>query len=289
LSFAHKIAAVFMTVLASMSTDVGAAGGVTTPQLGVQLWSIRDELARDFEGTLKRLAAMGFQGVEFAGHFGPYEQHPANLKAVMEKYGLQCAGAHVPLEKLSAEIFAATVAFYQVIDCRYLIVPMDVRAFTASGALKVAAELNALQQQLTPLGMHTGYHNHQPEMVGTPGATPWDAIGANTSQNVILQQDVGWTIAAGKNPVSLVNAYPGRTLTTHYKAAVPGGSQQHAIIGQDSTDWNALLAANTTTGGTRWLVVEQEVYPQGMTPLQSVEASLHGLQQIIADRQRAGH
>ncbi len=276
-----------MAVIASTSAATYAADVVpTSPQLSVQLWSIKDDVVRDFEGTLKKLAAMGFQGVEFAGHFGPYEKDPEGLKAVLEKYGLQSSGAHVPFEKLSPTNFDATVAFYKAIDCTYLIVPIDVRAFTATGARDVAVELDALQKKLAPLGMHTGYHNHQPEMIGDPGNTPWDVIGSNTSHGVILQQDVGWTAAAGKNPVSFVNAYPGRTLTTHYKAAVPGGSnQESAIIGRDSTDWKALLTANTTVGGTLWLVVEQEVYPQGMTPLQSVEASLRGLQAIIADEQ----
>ena len=114
--------------------------------------------------------------------------------------------------------------------------------------------------------------------------TPWDVIGKGTSHGVILQQDVGWTEVAGKNPVDFVKAYPGRTITTHYKAAAPEeGNKENPILGQDTTDWKALIEANKTVGGTLWLVVEQEVYPEGMTPMQSVEASLKGLQKIIAD------
>jgi sugar phosphate isomerase/epimerase len=91
---------------------------------------------------------------------------------------------------------------------------------------------------------------------------------------------------AGKNPVDFVKAYPGRTITTHYKASAPEeGNLEHPIIGQDTTDWKALIEANRTVGGTLWLVVEQESYPKDMTPMQSVEASLKGLQKIIADTQ----
>lgn len=282
---AKTIKAITLAAIASLSMATFAADvAPTSPQLSVQLWSIKDDVAADFEGTLKKLKAMGFQGVEFAGSFGAYEKDPKGLKAFLDKTGLKASGAHVHFDKLSPENFDATVAFYKAIDCKYLIIPMDKRAFTPEGAKEVAAELEAIQKKLAPHGMHTGYHNHKPEMLGELNKTPWDVIGKGTSHGVILQQDVGWTEVAGKNPVDFVKAYPGRTITTHYKAAAPEeGNKENPILGQDTTDWKALIEANKTVGGTLWLVVEQEVYPEGMTPMQSVEASLKGLQKIIAD------
>lgn len=285
MNLAKTIKAITMAAIASVSLSTFAADiAPTSPQLSVQLWSIKDDVAKDFEGTLKKLKAMGFQGVEFAGNFGPYANDPKGLKAFLEKTGLKASGAHVHFDKLTPETFDATVAFYKAIDCNYLIIPMDKRAFTLEGAKEVAADLEALQKKLAPHGMHTGYHNHKPEMLGDKGKTPWDVIGTGTSHDVILQQDVGWTEVAGKDPVEFVKAYPGRTITTHYKASAPEpGNKEHPIIGQDTTDWKALIQANKTVGGTLWLVVEQESYPEGMSPMQSVEASLKGLQKIIAD------
>lgn len=285
MNLAKIIKAITMAAIASVSVSTFAADiAPTSPQLSVQLWSIKDDVAKDFEGTLKKLKAMGFQGVEFAGNFGPYANDPKGLKAFLEKTGLKASGAHVHFDKLTPETFDATVAFYKAIDCNYLIIPMDKRAFTPEGAKEVAADLEALQKKLAPHGMHTGYHNHKPEMLGDKGKTPWDVIGTGTSHDVILQQDVGWTEVAGKDPVEFVKAYPGRTITTHYKASAPEpGNKEHPIIGQDTTDWKALIQANKTVGGTLWLVVEQESYPEGMSPMQSVEASLKGLQKIIAD------
>jgi sugar phosphate isomerase/epimerase len=255
----------------------------TTQQLSVQLWSVKDDVARDFAGTLKGLAAMGFKGVEFARDFGPYADDPRGLREFLAANGLQVSGAHVLMDQLQGANFDATVAFYQALGCNYLIVPMDLRAFKVETARDVAADLTAVQQKLAPLGMQVGYHNHKPEMLGEPGKTPWDVIAGNTPPSVILQQDVAWTAAAGKNPVEVIENYPGRILTTHYKAAVPGGGKdQQAIIGQDNTDWKALLQANSAIGGTLWIVVEQEVYPEGMTPMESVAASLQGLQAIMA-------
>lgn len=259
----------------------------TSPKLSVQLWSIKDAVASDFEGTMKKLAAMGFQGVEFAGNFGPYAEDPKGLKKFLDGLGLKASGAHVHFDKFTPENFDKTVAFYKAIDCNYLIIPMDRRAFTQEGAKIVAAELEAVQAKLKPHGMHTGYHNHREEMLGEQGATPWDVIGTNTSSEVIMQQDVGWTEVADKDPIAFIKAFPGRTITTHYKAAAPyEGNKEHPIIGQDTTDWAALITANRTVGGTLWLVVEQEVYPEGMTPMQSVEASLKGLQKVIAGMEK---
>jgi sugar phosphate isomerase/epimerase len=285
MTLSKTIKALTMAAITSVSLSAFAADvAPTSPQLSVQLWSIKDDVAKDFEGTLKKLKSMGFHGVEFAGNFGAYEKDPKGLKAFLEKTGLKPSGAHVHFDKLSPENFDATVAFYKAIDCKYLIIPMDKRAFTPEGAKEVAAELEVIQKKLAPHGMHTGYHNHKPEMLGEMGKTPWDVIGKGTSHGVILQQDVGWTEVAGKNPVDFVKAYPGRTITTHYKAAAPDeGNKENPILGQDTTDWKALIEANKTVGGTLWLVVEQEVYPEGMTPMQSVEASLKGLQKIIAD------
>ena len=273
-----------MAVITSSSAASFAADvAPTSPQLSVQLWSIKDDVAKDFEGTLKKLADMGFQGVEFAGNFGPYAEDPKGLKKFLNKLGLKASGAHVGFDKFSDENFDKTVAFYKAIDCHYLIIPMDHRAFTQEGAKEVAADLEQVQAKLKPHGMHTGYHNHKGEMLGKEGKTPWDVIGTGTSSEVILQQDVGWTEVAGKDPIDFIKAYPGRTITTHYKAAAPEeGNKENPIIGKDTTDWEALIVANRTVGGTLWLVVEQEVYPEGMTPMQSVEASLKGLQKVIA-------
>jgi sugar phosphate isomerase/epimerase len=277
---ALTMAAITSVSLSAMAADVAP----TSPQLSVQLWSVKDDVAKDFEGTLKKLKAMGFDGVEFAGNFGAYANDPKGLKAFLDKTGLKASAAHVPFEKLNAENFDATVAFYKAIDCKYLIIPMDMRAFTTDGAKEVAADLAAIQTKLTPHGMHTGYHNHEGEMLGKIGETPWDVIGTNTTKEVVLQQDVGWTEVAGKDPIAFIKAYPGRTITTHYKASAPKpGNTEHPIIGQDTTDWKALIEANKTYGGTLWLVVEQESYPEGMTPMQSVEASLKGLQKVISD------
>lgn len=283
MKFNKKIAIALMSS-AALLASYSQAAAPTKPQLSVQLWSVKDAVSADFEGTLKQLKAYGFQGVEFAGNFGKYADDAKGLKEFLDKTGLKASAAHVPFEKLSPENFDKTVAFYKAIDCKMLIIPMDKRAATNEGAKAVAKDLSDIEAKLAPLGMHTGYHNHKAEMLTTDATTPWDVIAKNTPASVVLQQDVGWTEVASKNPVDIVKNYPGRTITTHYKASAPEeGNKEDPIIGKDTTDWKALIVANRTIGGTQWLTVEQEVYPAGLTPMQSVEASLKGLQKEIAE------
>ena len=259
-----------------------SAHAATSPLLGVQLWSVKDEIKQDFEGMLDKLAKLGFQGVEFAGELGKYKADPAGLKAFLKKTGLQCAGAHVPLAQLSEANFKATTDYYKAVGCPRLIVPMDARAANKEGTAELAKELSGLAVKLRGQGLQFGYHNHEAEMLGAKGQTNWDLLAKNTPKDFILQQDVGWTTYAGKDPIAFVNEYPGRTVTTHYKAKFVKGTNGTSIIGQDKTDWTGLTKAVRSVGGTEWIIVEQEEYPNGMGQLESVAASMRGLQAVLA-------
>ncbi len=253
------------------------------PQISLQLWSIKDDLKRDFEGSLRRVAALGFSGVEFAGDFGPYANNPQGLKTLLDQLGLKAAGAHLSMDKLSEKNFYATVAFYQTIGCQNLIVPWDDRIATKNGALQVAKDLREAAIKLRAYGMRTGYHNHHEEMLEVDGKTIWQWIADNTPAEVILQQDVGWTTYAGKNPIDFVRMYPGRTVLTHYKAKLPKGESGTPIIGKDRIQWKPLYVSNRDIGGTQWLTVEQEEYPNGLSPFDSVKASFDNLRSLIAE------
>ncbi len=265
------------------TSDQTATQAQALPLVSVQLWSVKDDVKRDFKGTLKALAAMGFDGVEFAGEFGEFAENPVGLKEFLDENKLKVSGAHLHFDRLSPENFDATVAFYQAIGCDTLIEAMDKRAWDPEGVHHVVKDLNLFAEKLAPYNMSIGYHNHAQEFGDFQGSTYWDIIAKTTSENVVLQMDVGWVNYAGKAPAEYVRRYPGRTQTTHYKIRTHEGTENTtAIIGQDTSDWSALLTANIDVGGTRWLVVEQEEYPNGMTPMQAVKASKIGLDGILA-------
>ena len=271
-----------LLALGSNVVTVQAAAPGGQFNIGVQLWSVRGDIEEDFEGTLRKLADMGFDGVEFAGNYGPYADNPAALKSLLAQIGLAVAGAHVQTQELRGEQLPRTVAFHQQLGTPFLIVPYDRRAFDDEGVYELARELNEVDKQLAGTGLRVGYHNHAQEMGDYVGTTYWDVLASNTRDSVILQQDVGWTVYAGRDPVVYVNKYPGRTLTTHYKVRLPfwriGG---RPFVGEGKADWPAILRANRDVGGTLWYVVEQEDYPWLMSPMESVQTSLRGLQKVI--------
>jgi len=266
----------------AQTRDRENAMSAKTPQISVQLWSVKDEVKADFKGTLKQLADMGFTGVEFANEFGEFSKDAKLVKHVLDELNLKGSGAHLSAEQLNEVNFEKTVSFYQTLGVNILIIPWDDRAWHPEGVKELTDQLNMLAKKLAPLNMKIGYHNHEHEFNAYEGMTYWDYLAKNTDQAVVLQQDVGWTTYAGKNPIDYVERYPGRTLTTHYKVRLPKGTKgKLPIIGQDTIDWLALSKANIAVGGSLWFVVEQEEYPNGLTPLQAIEKSKKGLDKIL--------
>lgn len=273
--------------LALTSYSALAQTAKPAPGVALQLWSIKDEVHADFKKTLKAVAQMGFEGVEFAGDYGPYKDDPQGLKRYLKRLGLKVAGAHVSAEQLAGARYEETVKFMRALGCPRLIISSDPRALKAEAVLGFSAELSELSRRLGEVGIRIGFHNHSEEMQrikSDEAASFWDVIARNTPQEVVLQQDVGWTHVAGREPVLMMQRYPGRTVSTHFKSKLPTtGAVQglRTLIGQDGVDWRALVSAAMHVGGTEWIVLEQEDYPQGMSPLQSVQASLQGLRSAM--------
>lgn len=283
------IVSVFSLMMLFIST-FSFAGGATNneiksqvPPLSVQLWSVKKTLEKDYDGTLKALADMGFKGVELAGNFGPYSENAFALKQKLNSLGLKASAAHVPIEKFEDSLFEKTVLFYKTLDVDMLIIPWDEKAWHPEGIFDVVKYLNELSAKLAPYGMRIGFHNHDQEFNDFQQSTYWDYIAQNTPDSVILQLDVAWTKYAGKSPIEYVNRYPNRTLLMHYKVRFPEDAKNKLpIIGQDEgkIDWLNLLKA-TVKADTKWIVVEQEQYPNGLTPLEAVAASKRGLEVYI--------
>lgn len=258
------------------------------PAISVQLWSIKHELKKDFKGALTQIANMGFDGVEFAGDFGPYKNDAKGLKNFLDGLGLQVSGAHVQFNVFDAVNFEKTVNYYKTLGTDTLIIPWDDRAWNANEIDNFITDLNAVYTKLTAEGFRFGFHNHDQEFNAYNGSTFWDVIANATPKDLLLQLDVGWVTLAEKDPVEYINRYPGRTLTTHIKAKLPKAiaaksaiNGKRAIIGDDVTNWVAVLKADIAVGGTKWLVIEQEEYPDGLTPMQAIKLSKRGLDNAI--------
>jgi len=282
----HDISRRTFLTLAGAVPVAAALGGLRLHAAGaipaaLQLYSVRQDCAKNFDAVLEQVAGLGFQGVEFAGYYG-YADKPADLAAKLKALKLKAAGTHVRMPQLRGDMLKATIDFHQAIGCKFLVVPGDADFTNPEKAKALADEFNQLAATLKPLGMATGFHNHTGEFKKDGDKTFWDLFAERTSKDVILQQDCGWTMAAGFDPAAYVRKYPGRTRTTHFKPTVrEGDAGKKAIFGQDSVDWKAVYAACKEAGGTEWIVLEQEVYPDGKSPMDCTKESWAALQTLL--------
>jgi sugar phosphate isomerase/epimerase len=259
---------------------------VTVPDgkipIALQLYSVRNDCSQDFDLALEKVAAMGFDGVEFAGYYH-YSSDPKGLKKRLDDLGLKVAGTHIRTSALTGEKLEETVSFHKAIGCKYLIVPGD-RSFTDPEKSKTLAEtFNKAAAFLKPEGMFCGFHNHTGEFKKHENKTYWDLFAERTAEDVVLQLDVGWAAAAHINPVEEIKKHKGRTKTAHFKPTVVDNEEgKTAILGKDSVDWKKVIKACSDFGGTEWFIIEQEVYPDGKTPMECSKLSLEGLKKILA-------
>ncbi|WP_417698882.1 sugar phosphate isomerase/epimerase family protein [Pseudoalteromonas lipolytica] len=254
---------------------------LATIPVSVQLWSVKDSLKKDFHNTLKSLSEMGFDGVEFAADFGPYSDNPAGLKAKLTELGLLASSAHVGFDALNESNIDSTLLFYKTLGVTTLYVPWDERAWHPEGVKSLVKELTKVSNYASRYDMKIGFHNHNKEFNAFNNATFWDYIASNTPNSMPLQLDIGWVNYAGKDPLYFIKKYPKRTLSTHIKVRTKNGSMLSPIIGENSIDWPEIIDTLETDGNTQWLVLEQEEYPEGLTPLQSVAKSKKNLDKIL--------
>lgn len=250
--------------------------------IGLQLYSVRDALGKDFEGTLKQVAEMGIEGVEFAGNFGKYGKDPEGLRKLLDSLKLKAAGTHTGANNLVGDKLKETVAFYKTLDCKFLIVPGDGRFTDPEKSKDFAKLMNDAAEALKADGLFTGYHNHDSEFRKKDGdKTYWDLFGERTNKEVIMQQDMGHTMWAGADPTASVRKWAGRVKTTHIKNRPAKGSGKKPFVGEDNFDWKAYVTACYEVGGTEWFTIEQEEYPDGKTSLECTKISLDGFKAVL--------
>ena len=248
------------------------------PPIALQIYSVRDDAARDLAAVLEAVARMGYVGVEFAGFYG---NDAPTVKRLLDANNLQVAGAHVGIEALLGDELEKTVAFHREIGNRFLIVPGLPPSYRDSlDAWHGTAQLlSDISTRLAPHGMRTGYHNHTVEFapMNAGESLPWDAFFGTADPRVVMQFDTGNALHGGKDALPFLQAYPGRAATVHlkeYAAANPD-----ALLGEGDVPFKAILAELARQNATEWLIVEQEsgAYP----PMECVERSLRNLEVIL--------
>lgn len=244
----------------------------------LQLYSVRDDCARDFEGTLKAVAEMGYEGVEFAGYYG---RSAESIKNTLNNLGLKAAGTHIGLDSLLEDEFDKTVEFNRVLGNRFLIVPWlpEEKLNSKPKCRELAGLLNSIAERLRKEGMKVGYHNHAHEFKTVDGERIWDILFESTVPDVVMQLDTGNAIHGGVDAdgiLEIIKKYPGRAATVHIKEF--SSKNPNALVGEGEMRWREFFGLCKTIGGTEWFIVEQESY--AYPPLECVRRCIDNLRKM---------
>lgn len=247
--------------------------------IGIQLYSVRRSMERDFGGTLARLASIGYREVEFAGYFG---RTPQEVRGSLARHRLAAPSSHVPIEIVRRD-WARTLATANSIGHRYLVVPWlpeeDQR--TLDDFKRVAAEFNRLGAEASRAGIRFAYHNHDFEFAPIDGHLPYDVLLAETDPaSVALELDLMWITKGGQDPLDYFARYPGRFEMVHVKDSTGAPEYRQVDVGRGTIDFGRILARREQAG-IRHAFVEHDEPP---APLAFARASFDYL-----DRLGLGH
>jgi sugar phosphate isomerase/epimerase len=240
------------------------AFGAKKIPVGLELYSVRNELKQDLNGTVRAVAKMGYEVVEF---FSPYyswtEQQTKDMRKLLDDLGIKCLSTHNDAKNFQADNLAKTRDLNLILGAKYAVMASAGRPQGVAGWTAVAETLNRATDSWKSAGLRTGYHNHQLEFTaGTLDSDrerPIDVIAKNTNKEVMLQFDVGTCVDAGSDPVAWINANPGRIRSMHCKDWAPGADVGYKVLfGEGAVPWTRIFEAAEKTGGIEYYLIEQE-------------------------------
>jgi sugar phosphate isomerase/epimerase len=245
------------TFLAASVSAVAAYSASRIP-VGLELYSVRDELQKDLLGTVKTVARMGYQVVEF---YSPYfdwtVDRAKEVRKLMDDLGIRCRSTHNGNTVFTPENLPKAIELNQIIGSKYVVMASAGKVQGLDGWKGVAEKLSAASEKLKPAGMRAGFHNHKIEFVAIEGTRPMDVLAKGTPKDVTLQLDVGTCLDAGQDPVAWIKANPGRITSIHCKDWSPSEGYK-VLTGEGAAPWKQIIAAAEKTGGVEFYLIEQE-------------------------------
>lgn len=228
--------------------------------VGLELYSVRDALQKDPFGTVRAVAGMGYECVEFyAPYFEWSEAQTKEMRRLLDDLGIRCFSTHNDEDYLSAKNIERARDLNLLLGSKYVVQAWSDPKPSLDGWKAVADHLNAAAEKLEPAGLKAGYHNHQTEWAATGGQRPIEILAKSTKPSVMLQLDVGTCLEAGADPVAWIRANPGRIRSIHCKEWSPAPDQGYKVLlGEGVADWKTIFEAAESVGGIEFYLVEQE-------------------------------
>lgn len=246
----------FVAMSAMLPWAFARAASKSIP-VGLELYSVREILKTDLEGTVRAVAEMGYQCVEF---YAPYtewtETQAKKMRKLMDELGIRCYSTHNGEDSFAADKINRTRDLNKILGSKYVVLA-HADPKPADGWKGVADELNAASDRLESSGLKVGYHNHQAEFTAKDGQRPMEILAKNTKPSVVLQLDVGTCLEAGSDPVDWIKANPGRIRSIHCKDWSPDNGYK-VLFSEGVAPWEKIFAAAESGGGVEYYLVEQE-------------------------------
>ncbi len=245
--------------------------------VGIQLYTIRDLVSADFQGTLEKLAAIGYNSIEAAGYSDGkfYGFKPTAYKKRLEDLGMKPLSSHTGLTPDNVEEVAEHTL---EAGMSYLVLPWIAKERRSlDGYKKLAEDLNIMGERCNNAGLRFAYHNHDFEFFETEGVIPYNLLLDETQASLVtMQLDLYWIVYAGFDPVTYFATHPGRFELWHVKDLAKGEEKVSTEIGSGIVDFKTLFSKKKQAGFKHYFL-EQEHF--SMDPMKSLEISYNYLKQ----------
>ncbi len=242
--------------------------------IGLQLYTVREQMKASVPQTLAAVAKAGYKEVEFAGYFG----HPAaDIRKMLDDLGLKAPSSHVQMADLGTG-WGAMLDYAKTVGHEYLVCAwIDAEERTLPGYKKIAARFNEAGEAARQQGLKFGYHNYFFEFTPTDGVLPYDFLLRECDpQNVAMEIDVFWMKKGGADPVTYMKNFPGRFPMLHVKDMGPPPEFAMMDVGKGTIDWKKIFEAGET-GGVKHAFVEHD---ETKDPDETMKASYRYLRSL---------
>lgn len=251
--------------------------------VGLQIYSVRALMAKDFDGTMAKIRGAGYEVLEAAGY---YDHTAADFKKALDKNGMRCVSTHHTLKVLQTEL-DKWIEYGHAIGLEYMVCsssggvhrdPAGKGEPTLDDWRYIASELNRIGEKVKAAGMTFGVHNHTPELATIDGVMIYDELLKLTDPKlVVFEMDAGWVYASGHNPVDYLTKMPERFPLMHVKDMIKGadGKEKITVLGKGGIDYRPIMRA---AKGLKYYFVEQEEFD--MEPIEEIHVDAEYMRKL---------
>jgi sugar phosphate isomerase/epimerase len=227
-------------------------------RVGLEMYSVRTELQKDLEGTIRTVAGMGFEDVEFYSPYYSWTSGKAKeIRKLLDDLNVSCLSTHNDTVSFSPGGIQKAIDLNGILGSRFVVLASAGDIRNLDGWKRTAEMLSKAADRLAPAKLRAGCHNDSTEFTPIDGRRPMDLLAANTPASVMLQLDVGHCLQSGGDPVAFIQANPGRINSLHLKDWSPDRKFE-ALFGEGLAPWNQIFEASEKTGGVEFYLIEHE-------------------------------